>query len=656
MEAGQIVAGRYRLRRSVGHAATLWHAEDLELGRDVALKVLRVTSGAGVERFLREAAILSKLRDPHVVGYLGQGITDDNHLYLVMEWLEGEDLERYSRRRRLTLEQILGVARGVAQGLDALHQLGVVHRDLKPSNLLVTRGDPSRVVVLDLGLAREPSEEPLTASGAMLGSVGFMAPEQIVASSSIDARADLYALGCVLFQLLTGEPPHAGQRGVAALERTARVAAPSLAERAPQTPEALVRLVDGLLRHDPEERIASAALLLQQLSALSLAATGEHLPSERLHVPPAPVGGSRVLLAARLGAAPAEAGVVPSPHELRRLGARCVALEAEFTLFDVAAEAPLEEQLTAGHELALMLSAAAPALRLALVTSLAHELEHAERHARRLLALEATGLALCEVSRSLLAVVAGQPAPVGAALGLVAPLMGRDRECQYVLASYEQVRSEAEPFMIVLGGRLGAGKSRLLTELCVRLRSRGARVLSAPGQASQRRSAYAWRRALLAALGQPEGTASVGEPSDLQALRGLTEHAQEPAPLVLLVDRLEWVDPWSVAWLEQLLRAEAPCPVLVVGALSDAGRTLHAGLLAQRGVQELRLGPLGVGAATRLARALLGEAADESALTWVVSQARGLPLALELLAPSASARWVPSAATLLFSLEPGSPR
>src|SRR5581483_5366773 len=199
--------GGYRIVELVGTGAMgmVFRAEDEQLKRTVAVKLLR--SGAS-ERFLREAQTLAALEHEHVVSiyHVGQ---ENGTFYLVMPFLKGRTLESRMRQRpRLTLEHVLRIGREIALGLAAAHERGIVHRDIKPSNIWL-EGDGGRVKLLDFGMAHVKRDDgKITLQGTVLGTPAYMAPEQ-ARGDDIDARADLFSLGCILYQLITGKSPFA---------------------------------------------------------------------------------------------------------------------------------------------------------------------------------------------------------------------------------------------------------------------------------------------------------------------------------------------------------------------------------------------------------------------------------------------------------------
>ena len=266
-DVDNIVANRYRLREQIGRGGmgVVWRARDERLGRDVALKVLHpwVADDPELrERFEREAAALARLEHPNVVR-LYDVLENDGQTVLVMELVDGVSLDTLIAGRPLDWDETRRYGAPVAAALAHAHTRGVVHRDLTPANVLVERGT-GRVVVTDFGLARlARSSRSAPVSGVLAGTPEYWAPEQ-AAGRATGPATDLYALGCILFRMLSGRMPFEGEDRLATGLRRAYEAAPSLAGLAPGAPPAAVTLVDRLLDRDPERRgdtIAAAAAL-----------------------------------------------------------------------------------------------------------------------------------------------------------------------------------------------------------------------------------------------------------------------------------------------------------------------------------------------------------------------------------------------------------
>jgi len=292
---------------------TIYRATDGLSGQPVALKLLHSEGPESLQRFSREAAVLSALHHPGIVSYVAHGTTPDGRPFLAMEWLEGEDLAQRLARQPLSLEESLALLRQASDALAVAHQRGVIHRDLKPSNLFLRHGRPEDVVLLDFGLARHlvPSLA-LTASQMVLGTPGYMAPEQVSAQSQLTPGADIFSLGCVLYECLTGKPPFSAPHFVAALAKILFAEPEPLRSVRPELPAAVEELTHRMLAKDPERRFPEASSLLSALSALQARLETEPSPSLSASTPPLRLGDSKQQLVSVLLAAPrASTGQTP---------------------------------------------------------------------------------------------------------------------------------------------------------------------------------------------------------------------------------------------------------------------------------------------------------------------------------------------------------
>jgi serine/threonine protein kinase len=267
MKARTALASRFeilaRIRR--GGEGQVYRGRDRETGQQVAIKILHQET-LKPRRFQREAALLTELEHPGIVRYVAHGTEGQQH-YLVMEWVEGQTLWQILQRG-LTLRESVAVTRQIADALSAVHARGMVHRDIKPSNIMFVGGLLEQVKLLDFGIARVVGQQSLTRTGAVVGTPGYMAPEQVRGQWDVDARADVFALGCVLYACLCGHPPFAGQHKLAALASILFLEPIPVALRCPEAPAALVELVGRMLDKNPAARPASAALVAGELDAL----------------------------------------------------------------------------------------------------------------------------------------------------------------------------------------------------------------------------------------------------------------------------------------------------------------------------------------------------------------------------------------------------
>src|SRR4051812_4497931 len=289
MTPGERPDDRFELEQAIGTGGmgTVFRARDSISGETVAVKIISDGQGHLAERFAREVQVLAAVSHPGIVRYISHGVTSSGKLFLAMEWVDGEVLETRLQRGPLSVGEAVTLATRVADALGAAHALGIVHRDLKPSNLILPGGRIDQVKILDFGIAQRLGGTQLTRTGMMLGTPGYMAPEQARAGGRIDPRADVFALGCVLFECLTGVPPFDGNTTVAVLAKILFDAAPRMTELWPEVPEGLDALVAQMLAKDPELRPGDGASLAAALAALdpmadtALAAPRERAPRRR---------------------------------------------------------------------------------------------------------------------------------------------------------------------------------------------------------------------------------------------------------------------------------------------------------------------------------------------------------------------------------------
>jgi serine/threonine-protein kinase len=277
--------------------AVVFLANDLKHGRPVALKVLRpeVAAALGAERFLQEIRIAARLQHHHILGLFDSG-ESDGILYYTMPYVEGQSLrDRLVRERQLSLPEALRIADQVAQALAYAHAHGVVHRDIKPANVLLVG---SEAMVADFGVAKALTEaggEELTRSGLVVGTPAYMSPEQASGDTNVDGRADVYALACVLYEMLAGEPPFSGRTPQAVLARHLHDPPPSLKVVRPVTPDAIQAVIERGLAKVPADRFASASDFRAALDSAS------REPQSR--APPAAKGRQRTMGALALALA-----------------------------------------------------------------------------------------------------------------------------------------------------------------------------------------------------------------------------------------------------------------------------------------------------------------------------------------------------------------
>jgi peroxiredoxin len=251
-----------------GGMGTVYMARQRSTGRIVALKVLG--KNACPVRFAREVDVLARLEHPNIVGYIDHGTTQSGLTWLAMEWLEGTSLHELISSGPMPAKAAARIAADVARGLAAAHAAGVVHRDIKPSNVIVTRDGVVKIVDFGVALSREQTIDALTRTGQIVGTPGYMAPEQARADKTIDGRTDLFALGCLLHRCATGRRAFEGDDALALLHSVLTKTTP----RMEGVPADLDALCVELLAKEMEDRPASASAVTQRLDAIVLAMEG----------------------------------------------------------------------------------------------------------------------------------------------------------------------------------------------------------------------------------------------------------------------------------------------------------------------------------------------------------------------------------------------
>src|SRR6266568_4668976 len=257
------LAGRYAVERELGAGgmATVYLARDLKHNREVALKVLRPELAAvlGAERFLQEIRISARLDHPHILTLIDSGETE-GFVWYVLPYVRGESLRnKLTREQQLSIEETVRIATQVASALEYAHRHGVIHRDIKPENILLHEGE---AVVADFGIAlalREAGGPRLTESGLSLGTPQYMRPEQATGGRELDARSDVYSLAAVVYEMLTGEPPHTGPTVQAVIAKLLTERPTRIRTVRDTVPEGIDTAVAKALAKVPADRFGGAA-------------------------------------------------------------------------------------------------------------------------------------------------------------------------------------------------------------------------------------------------------------------------------------------------------------------------------------------------------------------------------------------------------------
>jgi serine/threonine-protein kinase len=346
---GQVLDGRYRIESRIarGGMATVYVARDIRLDRTVAIKVMHAglaTDEEFVRRFIGEAKAAAALSNPNVVAVYDQR-TDGEHVFLVMEYVRGHTLrDLLTERRRLGPRAALEIMQPVLAALGAAHRAGLVHRDVKPENVLIN--EDGQIKVADFGLARAETASGMTKTGMIIGTVGYLAPEQVLKGSA-DVRSDVYAAGTMLFELLTGELPHQGDTALAVAYKHVNDEVPPPSTHVPGLPYQIDLLVRRSTAKDPEHRPHDANAFLgevaevhaglprdidERVQAVSLQSVA---PGRTALLESPPPGGTRMFDARTL-----PPGMGPPPPPRRSTGERAVgALTGRYALIAIGAVA-----------------------------------------------------------------------------------------------------------------------------------------------------------------------------------------------------------------------------------------------------------------------------------------------------------------------------
>ena len=504
VQKGDVVGDRFVLERlaGTGGMGAVFQGYDRKTGDLVAVKVLADHDAEAINRFEQEAKTLAELGHPNIVRYVAHGTTPEGKQYLVMEWLEGESLAARLDRGRLSLDEALAVATRVASALAAAHERDVVHRDIKPSNVFLVGGAADAAKVLDFGLAQAAhGAARLTRTGSVLGTPGYMAPEQAQSSKGrAHPRADVFSLGALLFECLTGRPAFQGEGVMAILARLMLEDAPRVRSVRPDVPRPIDNLVARMLSRMPEARPENGAEVLRALEGLGPG------PESIAAGPPSlePIGKRELRLVFAIVAAPvpetAQGASIPTLRTdvppaawdlLRRISARHGAKVSELAsgavlvLVEHGADMP-----TRAARLSLAVADVLPGFRVALVPGrslLASDALASELIDRAVLLLDQprqTGrgprvhidervCALLDarfeiVEHALGQTITGERFDLSAIRPVLrnpSPFVGRTREKRALLELFEEGIEEGHPRAALVIAKAGFGKSRLAAEV-----------------------------------------------------------------------------------------------------------------------------------------------------------------------------------------------
>lgn len=735
LSPGSLFANRFEIEHAAGSGGmgTVYRAIDRYSGDTVALKLLHGGTGRPHEgeRFTREARVLSELRHPGIVTYVAHGQTPDGQRFLAMEWLDGHDLASRLNRGPLSLRDSLQLTIRVADALAVAHQRGIVHRDLKPANLFLPGGEIARVKLLDFGIARRvAASQRMTQTGAVLGTPEYMAPEQARGSRELTAAADLFSLGCVLYECLTGQPPFVADHVAAVLMRILFDEPAPIESLRPGIPAALVTLLGRLLAKDPQQRGLDAAVLRAELAglgelpepALALTVAGDRGRTESFAEQEQDL--FSIVLAApgeedlELGATRTGSDVLHKTQDRRVLLQSLAGIggSAEFLANGnlVVTVPPLGsayDQAVLAARAALLIKEQWPDAVVSMATgrgiirgrtAVGEVVELAARSLKSSTSpgKTATGVRIDPLSAQLLHdrfVLA--PHPDGALLlyeerdvdtsrlllGKPTPCVGRETELAVLDAQLTGCIEESEARAVLFVAPPGGGKSRLRHEFVRRVEKRSDKVtlLMGRGELTGAGTPYGIFRSAVCRLCGIAGSESI-EAQQERLRSGVAQHivsadldriilflgelcsipfseegrpilqaarrdpklmrdrlrqtvveffaaAFQLAPVILILDDLQWSDGMTVAALDDVLREHSGAPLFVLAFARPEVHAVFPKLWPSHKVQQLPLKGLSKKACERLVRQVLGSEISAEVIARAVEQSAGNALFLEEL-------------------------
>jgi len=489
---GAVIAGRFVVsaHAGTGGMGAVYRARDETTGVEVALKLIHQLGTGDLARFEREAKVLEHLRHPSISRYVAHGTDAQGVPFLAMEWVEGETLTRRLKGGALSIEDAVALCEGVAGALACAHAAGIVHRDIKPGNVLLREGDARRPSLIDFGVARiGPGVSELTTAGEIVGTPGYMAPEQARGDVALGPAADVFSLGCVLYRCLAGRAPFEGDTLVAVLAKILLDEAPRVRSLRAEVPAYLDALVAEMLTKDPARRPADGAEVARRLEAAS--------EPERVSSPePMTLTEREQRLVTLVLARPAARPSDDTPTIVDRADAREVVREVgghlEWLVDGTAVVTLVGKGDAAGQAVlaarcARALAAALPGWSVAVATGLGRldqgvPMGQVIDRAAALLAVAPLegDVVVDDVTAGLLdarfdvvvrdgrRILAGERATFRAArtlLGKPAPFVGRERELGMLTDLFDECVAERSARAALIVGPTGVGKSRLRDEL-----------------------------------------------------------------------------------------------------------------------------------------------------------------------------------------------
>lgn len=517
---GVLIADRYEIVRLAGRGGmgAVYEACDHQTNQKVAVKLLGGASRDEGERFDRESRVLAALSHPAIVQYLDHGEINASEPYLVMEWLAGEPLDVRLARGKLDIEETLAMAERVATALAAAHACEVIHRDIKPSNIFLPDGNLHEAKLLDFGIARRTVETRiLTRTGEFMGTPGYVAPEQARGDETMNARADVFSLGCVLFECLVGKPAFTGQHVVAVLAKVLFDEVPRVSSIRSGIPFAVDALISKMLAKRPDDRLAdgeAVAMAIAQIRNGDLTSEPPYTMRSR-----GGLGTDERRLVSVILVAPSDRDSVPPPmgetiaaagmpdlsvlrQAAHSFGARVEALADGSVAIVLAGAGAATDQASQAARCALALRAVVPNAPMVLATGkgvlssvrvLGEGIDRAAQllreeqlapHIVRIEKIAAANVVDCPVrldeltaellegqfvmdQRGVRRLLWGELRAVEGLrqlLGKSTPCVGREREIGTLMALYDECVSEPSARVVLVTGVAGIGKSRLRHE------------------------------------------------------------------------------------------------------------------------------------------------------------------------------------------------
>ena len=691
---------RFELKAQAGAGGmgTVYQAIDRRTDQLAAVKILAVKSVTDVGRFDQEATLLQELRHPGIVRYVDHGLTSHGDPYIAMEWLEGETLEQRLARGRLAQAGVAHLAGRVLDALAVAHEHDIVHRDIKPSNIFLVGWRLFDIRIIDFGVARRRDARRFTRRGLTVGTPNYAAPEQARGEGNIDGRADIFSLGCVLFECLTGAPPWKGSDAQKILTDICTSPVPSLREAAPTLDPELTRLVDKMLTKDrrrrPSDPRALAATFRRMGARLGAAEDAQAAAGQGR--PPAALGfgEQRTLCGLLVSFAPESVAREPG-HDPPDPGGPAAVVRAEAQRMGFAAEvfspgayvlAPLDpgtvgDQAREAVALAAVLNSALPGARLCaalgratllagmpvgpltdrLVAGLPEEPGTVGVSGALGRLLPASWIAHGPGETLLLVSQAALPGAAGAgpwggdsATRPAPPFWGREREMDLLLHALGQAASERRSRAALVVGGPGLGKSRLARALVERVsgRDRGA-VFFLAAERDESATPFALVNQLLVGnLGARDGEGGPaagaeeagGDPlatregqARLQtAFIDWLDEISSAGPVLIACDDLQWADIQSLTLLATALDCHADRPIFLVGFARPEVDQIEPALWQSRPLERWRLPPLAVPVGQDLLRWHLAKVTPEIE-DFALARWEGNPFFLAELARAAAA-------------------